>query len=136
MKLTRYENPQLRKLRGAGSLLGSSVFDDLFNDFWGYTPRQPHAELCEDDSVYYVRIELPGVKKDSIHLELTDSTLTVGSRTVNKADYKVSSEGWSRMIALPDGLELEGVSARHEDGVLEVILPKAESRKPRKIEVQ
>ena len=92
MKLTHYEHPQLQKLRRSGSLFGSSVFDDLFNDFWGYAPRQPHAELSEDDSAYYVRIELPGVKKESIHLELTDSTLTVSSRTANKSDDAFSSE--------------------------------------------
>ena len=136
MKLIRYENPQLRRLRGAGSLFGSSVFDDLFNDFWSYAPRQPHTELSEDDSAYYVRIELPGVKKESIHLELTDATLTVSSRTVHKSDDEVNRGAWSRIITLPEGLEQEGVSARHEDGVLEVILPKAESRKPREIEVK
>ncbi|MGC6456579.1 MAG: Hsp20/alpha crystallin family protein [Coraliomargaritaceae bacterium] len=136
MKLTHYENPQLRKLRGSGSLFGSSVFDDLFNDFWSYVPRQPRAELSEDDAAYYVRIELPGAKKDSIHLELTDAKLTVSSRTVKEADEPFSSEGWSRIITLPDGLQLEEVSAKHEDGVLKVTLPKAESRKPRKIEVQ
>lgn len=136
MKLLHYEHPQLQKLRRSGSLFGSSVFDDLFNDFWGYAPRQPHAELSEDDSAYYVRIELPGVKKESIHLELTDSTLTVSSRTANKSDDAFSSQGWSRIITLPDELQEEEITAKHEDGVLEVVLPKTESRKPRKIEVQ
>ena len=137
MKLIRYENPQIRPSGGWSGLLGPSVFDDFFNDFWGYGSgqRQPAVELSEDDTAYHVRIELPGVKKDAIELELDDSTLSVATRSLQKTESGSSSQSWSRAFTLPRGVDPGKASARHEDGVLTVTLPKAESSKSRRITV-
>lgn len=137
MKLIRYHQPKVRPSIGWSGLLGPSVFDEFFNDFWGFGAgqRQPAVELSEDDAAYHVRIELPGVKKDAIELDLDDSVLTVGIHSRYKSEDACSSESWSRSFTLPSSVESVKASARHEDGVLTVTLPKSESSKPRRLKV-
>jgi HSP20 family protein len=92
----------------------------------------PLVNVTEDQNNYYVRAELPGVK-------------TVGPRErklpaeSEKASYhrrEREAGSFSRVISLPTRLDVAKVKALAEDGVLTVVLPKAESAKPRQIAVK
>lgn len=143
MKLIRYEYPQNP---GTGAFnrffeLGAPAFErfnSLFDDFFGAETAgaRPAADLYEDEQNYYARLELPGVKKDTIDIELENSVLTIASRQTESSETGEARVSFQRSISVPDGVKLEKVSARHEDGVLTVTMPKQEARKPRQIAVK
>jgi HSP20 family protein len=143
MKLIRYEYPQSPAASAFNRLFdlgGSSIdrFGSMFDEFFGGAPgfSQPAADLYEDEHNYYARFELPGLKKDDVDLELENSVLTISSVNVEKSDQSESRMSFQRSISVPDGVNLEAVTAALKDGVLTVTLPKAESRKPRQITVK
>ena len=142
MKLIRYEYPQspaasafnrLFDLGGSSSDRLSSIFDDFFGGATGFS--QPAADLYEDEHNFYARFELPGLKKDEVDLELENSVLTIRSVEDKKSNESEAYHSFRRSISVPDGVDLEHVSASLEDGVLTVTMPKAETRKPRQISV-
>ncbi|PXA03583.1 Hsp20/alpha crystallin family protein [Coraliomargarita sinensis] len=143
MKLIRYEYPQSPAASAFNRLFdlgGSSIdrFGSIFDDFFGGTTgfAQPAADLYEDEHNYYARFELPGMKKNEVDLELENSVLTISSVSVEKSDESESRASFQRSISVPDGVDLDAVSAAMKDGVLTVTLPKAEARKPRQITVK
>ena len=142
MKLIRYEYPQSPAASAFNRLfdLGGSSFDrfgSLLDDFFynesGFT--QPAADLYEDEHNFYARFELPGLKKNQIDLELENSVLTICSATTEKSEESESRTSFQRSISVPDGVNLDGVNAALEDGILTVTMPKAEARKPLQISV-
>ncbi len=104
----------------------------------GFTPL---ADLEETDDAYLVEIELPGVKRDDVSVEVAGRRLSVSgerkerqrvgilrrrTRTVGRFHYEV---------VLPGDVEEEGVTASMEEGVLTVRVPKPASERPRRIPV-
>jgi HSP20 family protein len=124
--------------------------DRLSGDFAGSVFRLPSAgvfplvNVTEDPNNYYVRAELPGVKADELGISVTGDTLTLsGERKLPEESEKASyhrrereAGSFSRVISLPGRLDVDKVKAHAEDGVLTVVLPKAESAKPRQITVK
>lgn len=124
--------------------------DRLSGDFSGSVFRLPTAgvfplvNVTEDQNTYYVRAELPGVKTDELTISVTGETLTLsGERKLPEESEKASyhrrereAGSFSRVISLPTRLDVDKVKAHAEDGVLTVVLPKAESAKPRQIAVK
>ena len=143
MKLIRYEYPQSPVNTAFNRLFdfGAPAFErfgSLFDDFWtretGF--QQLGADLYEDDQNFYARMEIPGVKKDTIDLELENSVLTISSSTSEESKDVKSAYSYQRSISVPDGVRLDGLSASYEDGVLTVCMPKQEDRKARQIAVK
>jgi Molecular chaperone (small heat shock protein) len=97
---------------------------------------QPAVDLYEDDHNYFARLELPGMKKDSIDIELENSVLTISREESKKSKAGEYNYSFNRSIAVPDGVDLTRVEASYVDGVLTVTLPKEEARKPRQISVK
>ena len=63
------------------------------------------------------------------------SMLVIRSQEETKEKSEVSRTSFERSISVPDGVELEKVSAEMKDGILTVAMPKAEARKPRQISI-
>lgn len=142
MKLIRYAYPQSQASSAFNRLfdLGAPTigrFGSILDDFLGAEVGfdQPAVDLYEDEHNFYARFELPGVNKDAVDLELENSVLTIRSQEESKEDAKVSRTRFERSISVPDGVDLEKVSAEMQDGILTVAMPKAEARKPRQISV-
>lgn len=148
MKLIRYNDPLSTRLRSFDNRLAPSLahsfgsFDRLFGLVQGVASRNSLAEtagiaadLYEDDDHYYTRVELPGVKKSAVDVSLDERLLTIG---VERQADSESTDYFSgeRSLTVPDGIDAEKVSAKLEDGVLTVMLPKAEQRKPRAIKIK
>jgi len=143
MKLIRYEYPQNTASNAFNRLfdLGAPSlerFGSFFDDFFGESAvsRQPAVDLYEDAHNYYARLELPGVKKDSIDLELENSVLTIQRETTEQSKEGEAQYSFSRSISIPEGVDLAKIEASHQDGVLTVTLPKEAARKPRQITVK
>lgn len=133
------------------------AFDDPFFPsfrfpvFGGFTPPegvtwQPKVDVFEKENRLVTRVDLPGVKKEDLKVEVTDGHLALsGERKVEKEEkkdnvYRTEREYGSfyRAVPLPEGVKLEDVKATFADGVLEVSVPlpvRAEAT-VRKVEIQ
>lgn len=104
----------------------------------------PLINLSEDKSNYYVRAELPGVKAADLDIQATSNNLAIaGERKIPTEEEGAryhrrerEAGSFSRMISLPGAINATGVTASLENGVLTVIVPKAEIAKPRQIKVK
>jgi len=103
----------------------------------------PPVDILENKDSYLIRAELPGMKKEEIHLELEHETLTLsGERTLeepaNGDEYhrvERLAGRFSRSFHIPQAVKQDGIKATYRDGILEVYVPKAEEAKPRQISV-
>jgi HSP20 family protein len=105
---------------------------------WG-----PALDVEEDQDGYTVHVELPGVSPADVEVSLEDNVLTV--RGERRFYDEREAEGFRRIerhfgrfhrtVRLPDRVATDRVRASHKDGVLTVVVPKAEEAKPRRIEV-
>jgi len=124
---------EVNNMRTENYLLPFRPLGELFDDIWrsstgyGSGAFSPQSEIDETDSHYLVSIDLPGIKKDAISIELKDSVLSVsGERKTAK---------FQRSFSLPSTVESERIEADYEDGVLRIAIPKAEEIKPRQIKI-
>lgn len=90
----------------------------------------------ERDEGYLARLDLPGVRKDDIGLELEDGHLKVSAtRTFESADAGEAKYEYSKRFKVPEEVDTQAISASYEDGVLSLNLPKGEKAKPRQISI-
>jgi HSP20 family protein len=107
-------------------------------------PTYPAVNVWLNEEGARVTAELPGVNPDDIDISVVGDTLTVsGCRNPQEyeedASYHRRERGcgrFSRSFQLPFQVEANDVGANFENGVLSVDLPRAESDKPKKIEVK
>jgi HSP20 family protein len=146
MKLIR-SNPALNLGRAADfgpwlrhPFAGIPAVAQLLEDFFPAATTSPSAgrlvtDLHEDANNFYARFELPGVKKDAVKVELREGVLTISAERRVKSGETDSAYTLSRSLSLPETVNAEGISAKLEDGLLTVTLPKQEQRKPKLIAI-
>jgi HSP20 family protein len=118
----------------AGFPAMAQLFEDLFPAATAVNGRLA-MDLHEDADNFYARFEVPGVKKDGLKVEVREGVLTVSAKRQDKDGDSQSASILSRSMTLPDGVQDESISAKQENGMLTVTLPKQEKRKPRLISV-
>ena len=105
----------------------------------------PSVNTREDEKSYYVEVDLPGVKKEDISIDLSDGILTIkGERKLKKEiqekDYyrvETSFGKFQRSFTVNENIDLENISAESIDGVLSVTIPKKEKKSNnKKIEIK
>jgi len=102
------------------------------------TCDEPHSGLRtrEDEDHFYVRLDVPGFKKKDLDIKTEDNKLRIrGSRKENFDDTKEHVLHINRNIILGDQVREDGINAKLENGVLEVILPKVEKPKARVVSI-
>lgn len=129
----------------------------LFDDFWGTAPAtsgetggavvlRPRVDLSETKDAFEIRAEMPGLKEDEIEVSVTDDVLSL------KGEHKAESEqkdehyhvrersygSFQRAFRLPANADGGKVSAKFENGVLHVTVPKTPEAKAksRKIAIE
>ena len=131
------------------SIFGENLFDDSLSDFFDFGRMMPqvsselygkHArnlmktDVRELDGSYELDVDLPGFKKDEVTVDLQDGYLTISAakgldkdETGKKGKY-IRQERYagacSRSFYVGDAVEPEDVSAKFEDGILTVSVPK------------
>ncbi len=95
----------------------------------------PATDFYEDPDHYYVKAELPGVKKGDVKLEFDSNMLTLSATRTHKQGESEESFSFNRTVRVPDGVNSGDIKAAFADGILTVTLPKAEQAKPRQIDV-
>lgn len=115
------------------------AFDGLWQPF-GQT-WAPAADLTESDDSYIAEVELPGVRKDDISVELAGQELIVtgeykDSGTEGRTLRRARRAGrFEYRVMLPGQADADHITAALADGVLTVTVPKSETDKPRRIEI-
>jgi HSP20 family protein len=106
----------------------------------------PAVNTREADDAYYIEVDLPGVKKEEISIDVNDNVLTIsGERKVEEERkdeefYRVESfyGKFERSFTLPEDVDADKIEAEAKDGVLTVKIPKAQvvEKAPKKIEIK
>jgi HSP20 family protein len=104
----------------------------------------PALDVHEGAEGYTITVSLPGVKPEDVDIQYQQGILTISG---TMQDEKQQQQGtyhlrerrqgrFSRSLSLPDAVDADRAQAQFEHGVLTLSLPKAESTKPRRIQVQ
>jgi HSP20 family protein len=126
-------------------------FDDF--DRWfdeeTFSPRFdrtwiPAVDIEEKEGSYIVKADLPGLKKDDIHIELHEGLLTLrGERNEEHEEKKGESYrversygSFERTFRVPDGITEKDIHAKYHDGVLELSIPAPRVEKPKAVSIK
>ncbi len=103
----------------------------------------PPVDICEDKEGVILYADLPGVDKDGLDVHIDKDTLQIsGKRTAcgttdaNKCYAELPEKDYYRAFTIGEEIDREKISARLTNGVLKVVLPKAERAKPKKIDIK
>jgi len=130
------------------SIFGENMFDDFFSDPFGMMGPQTrdalygkHAknlmktDVRELDGSYELDVDLPGFKKDEVTVDLQDGYLTISAEKAldkDESDQKGKflrqeryAGSMSRSFYVGDDVEAADISAKYEDGILKISVPKA-----------
>ena len=134
-----------------------SLFDRFFdNDLFDWSNRNfsltnttlPSVNILEDENGFVVEMAAPSLEKGDFKIELNNNILTKSSEKKLENETKegqrytrreFSYQSFCRSFTLPDTAESDNISAKYENGVLKVSIPKKEEAKPRpmrQIEIQ
>jgi HSP20 family protein len=117
--------------------------DRLTQQVFGTAARPAFMPMdaWRDGDTFYIEFDLPGVRADSIDLDVERNVLTVrADRPARDGNLELiaaerPSGVFSRQLILGDNVDLDKISASYHDGVLSLHVPVAEKAKPRKIAV-
>lgn len=104
----------------------------------------PKVNVKEDENSFHLEAETPGMEDKDINIEVHNGVLTIKGHKESESDNKkenyhireFSSQSFERSFKLSDRVDTGKVSAKIENGVLRIDLPKHEQVKPQKIEVK
>lgn len=134
------------------------LFDQFFGRRWlapwrlelprlaemeGLELRIPRVDVIDRENEVVVKAEVPGVDKKDLDVSVAEDTVTIKGSTSHeekeeKGDYyrcEMRRGAFARTVALPCAVDGDKAKASFKDGVLELVLPKAEGAKRRKIPI-
>jgi HSP20 family protein len=111
-----------------------------------YAQREPSFPLVnayETSDTITVVAEIPGIQKNDVSIVMENSTLTFSGKRLNKTSEKDSAllrneriaGNFEKSIKIPVKVNESAISAQFKDGILTVLLPKAEEAKPKSIQI-
>jgi HSP20 family protein len=125
----------------------------LFDEFFGKFPSRldvfetgwtPSVDIIETKDDIVVEAELPGIRQEDINVSITDNVLTIKGE--KKQEKEVKEENYHRIersygafqrsFTLPTAVQADKAKASFKDGVLKVVIPKAEEAKPKEIKIE
>ncbi|MBC8216579.1 MAG: Hsp20/alpha crystallin family protein [Candidatus Marinimicrobia bacterium] len=125
-------------------------WDRMVSDFYNTDEVEPKSswtpavDISEDDKAYQMHVDLPGLSRKDISVNIKDNVLTVsGERSYEKNDKKDTyyrvERGYgkfSRCFRLPDEVIEDNINASFKNGVLNVTVPKAEEVPAKELEIK
>ena len=151
MNIVRYQRyPQtdlsvalnrLTNMRDELDRVFESSLGSLFRPLASLNHWNPAVDVYQDNDQFTVYAELPGLKKEEIEIALHGDTLTIRGERKHEAkgEQGFPTERYfgkfQRSLTLPVPVNSEKVNATYKDGILKVVLPKAEEAKPKQISV-
>jgi len=100
----------------------------------------PAADIYETNSGYLIAIDLPGIERESLEIDVDENRLIVkGTRTIveSKQHRLERPRGrFLRTFSIPGSVDQGKIAAEYKDGVLQLSLPKRSEQKPKKIDIK
>lgn len=130
------------------------TFDELVRGFFvrpvgfetqGAPVQQFRVDVTENDGAYVLRAEIPGVKKDDIHITIEGDQVAISAEVKNEKEVKDGERVLRaerhygkvyRAFTLGQAVDEATASAKYNDGVLELTLPKKAAASARRITIQ
>jgi HSP20 family protein len=142
--LAAFPSDVLNIQREINRMFNSFFRNETEEDSLATTGWNPAVDIAEHDDHYDVKVELPGVTKDDVKIVIQENQLTIrGEKKQEKeskgSDYhrvERSYGAFQRSFTLPSTVKGENIVATFRDGVLNLVLPKAEEAKRKEIEVK
>ena len=125
-------------------LFGHSLFDDVAKNVGILNNTfAPKLDVYEEKNNLVVKADLPGLKQEEIEVGVDDDILTIKGEKKQAVEKKEKNYyrfertygSFSRSIALPKYVDVSKTQASYKNGVLELIIPKTEEAKEKKIEI-
>ena len=119
--------------------------DELFGRFLqrpesSFQSWVPRMETYRKDNDYVVKVDLPGVNPQDVHVETEGNLLTISGERKGEergSEYRETFYGkFERQITLPQGVEADKVTANYQHGVLEIRVPLPAQLAARKVPIQ
>lgn len=126
---------------------GQTKFSDLLkpwdewidNGIWFRTGHTPPVNIIEEKNRFKVTLAAPGLKKTDFKIAINGSnklTITTNKEPIQgevEVDYlrnEYDYSKFSRSLTLPEEIKKDAIEAKYEEGILEIILPRAEEKTP------
>ncbi len=118
-----------------------AYWDDFFNDnFFNQVnskschPASPAVNVIEDEQGFRIEVSAPGVQRDDFNLEVENDVLTISTGQEESKDEQKQNflrrefdfRTFNRSFQLPESVDQEQISAKHDAGILTLSLPKKE----------
>jgi HSP20 family protein len=145
MKIIPYRKGQ--EIRPMGTML--SLFDDFFNrafdeDNGDDSFRSMAMDIIEHEKEFEILANLPGFRKENIKISVHDNQLLIEAKCEQKSEetkgtvYRCErySGNFRRNLLLPENSELGKISAKIEEGVLRLLIPKKEPSPQKEIVIE
>jgi HSP20 family protein len=145
MALSRYEpwNMIERLHRQVDQLFGDSVGTAEANGE-GIVAWVPAVDIHEEPDKFVIRADLPGVESKNISVTAEKGVLTLTGH--RQSQQREQTKGFARLeraegsflrrFTLPENAKTDEISARHTNGVLEVLIPKQQAPEPKRVAVE
>lgn len=150
--LTRWQRPEMTTWPAFGRLTDlRDEIDRLFESPLAELARtsqwlsgwNPSLDLHEDKDHLYVKMDLPGMKREDIDVSLHEGSLSISGERKSEQKHEEADVyraerffgRFQRTVTLPTSVAPDKVKAEYKDGILTVTLPKSEEAKPKHIDV-
>jgi HSP20 family protein len=118
------------------------LFESTLPELYQWSPwrlsgreRSLPLDVYENDNERVVRLEIPGVPKKNIELELENAILSVRAKREEKDNGESTTIDLSRSISVGEDIDPEKIQANLDNGILTIVLPKHEQAKPKQITI-
>lgn len=129
-------NKELEKREKTG--VGPATAEQIQNSGPAYSPD---VDVYVSENAAFFVVEIPGVKKGDVTIQVdeTNSLIIQGKNSFQELQNPIVKQynvgDYYRAFQLSDDYGKENISAKFENGLLEITIPRKEERKPRKIEI-
>lgn len=149
MKIVRRDFPRFslleKSLRDTFSEFVKSFFeDDYFLTDLSKSDFEPRVDVYEKNNQIVVKADIPGIDEKDLSVEIEGNVLTISGKKEEEKEVKEknyhrierSYGSFCRSITLPDGIEVDKVTAEYKKGVLTINIPKSKAAETKKIAVK
>jgi HSP20 family protein len=143
MKLVRWDPFQeLVSINNRLSRTLGEAFPGAAEDSFG--AWAPPVDIFEKNDHLVIRAEIPGVAKDDMDVRIENGVLTLRGERKHETEVKEANAyrmervygTFTRSFSLPTTVDATKIAATYKDGILEVTVPKAETAKPKKVDIR
>jgi len=114
--------------------------DESESDQFERSDWTPHADVYEAESSFVIAMDVPGISREALELEVDDNRLIIkGSREIEELKQHRSERPHGRFVrtfSVPGSVDQAKIGAEYKDGVLQVTLPKRKEPKAQRVEIK